>query len=800
MNRVNSYDSGQRPLTSVQYSQAPYQDQYYNSSNAYLTRPPPPKKGLSKWVKFGIPLIIIVIIAAVVGAIFAVRAHNNSTAAAASGASASGSGSGSGAKGSGSGGSGGQTDIGIFPTATDSYFLPVYPSTTNAALYVTPTFAASPTASWPAETFTPATPDPKTMRGDRPRLIAPAAKWQALPDLIEKDPYLNAYHNQILKNATIYHGLPVVAYVVDGGSGILDVSRQVKERIKAYAYSYRMTNDTQWLDAAWKELQNAAGNTTAPFGTAPDRWNSGHFLDVAEMTSAFAIAYDWLYDAWMPEQRTAIMWSIIETGLSFGITQYTTSAGWWTGSNGEVISGNWNCVNNAGMTMGALAIFGDDPTGISGQILDLSIPNANKNCVFGPSSDGSWTETPNYWYFGTTGHAEMVSALQTATGGTYGLLDTNPNFNLTGLYHMYVFGMTSLFDYADHGPNKYSTTANAMMLYATAYDTPMYMLYQRDRFDAAEPWAMFWYDLSVAGAWWNGLALDHQFNDAETYWASMRSSWTDNTGLYIAMKSSKLTGHQTHGDLDCGDFALDAMGQRWAGELGSGNYLSTEYFTSELDNADRWLYYRKRTEGQNTLVIGTVNQLAVEAAPTVQYGSSGTVQGSSTILDIGTDSTAFFTTDMSTAYGSGSSVLRGIRMINGRKQVLLQDDVTTTGDLGIQWRMHTNATVVVDTSGTSATLTLNSKTLQVLMVNPPAGAAFTTGLPVRLATDPPVPTTSPEDQDQLNKGVTVLIVDLPAGTHSLQVLFNPMWDGMSASDFVTPASVPVSQWNLLSHH
>lgn len=49
--------------------------------------------------------------------------------------------------------------------------------------------------------------------------------------------------------------MPPVAYVVDGASGILDVSRQVKMRLKAFSYVYRMTNDTKWVDRAWSELQ-----------------------------------------------------------------------------------------------------------------------------------------------------------------------------------------------------------------------------------------------------------------------------------------------------------------------------------------------------------------------------------------------------------------------------------------------------------------------------------------------------------------------------------------------------------------
>jgi hypothetical protein len=80
--------------------------------------------------------------------------------------------------------------------------------------------------------------------------------------------------------------------------------------------------------------QAKAGNDTAnPAGTAGDNWNSQHFLDVAgassltrvtrafvtsrrtEFTLAFAYAYDWMYDAWTPARRSAIMYSIINLGL-----------------------------------------------------------------------------------------------------------------------------------------------------------------------------------------------------------------------------------------------------------------------------------------------------------------------------------------------------------------------------------------------------------------------------------------------------------------------------------------------------
>lgn len=340
------------------------------------------------------------------------------------------------------------------------------------------------------------------------------------------------------------------------------------------------------------------------------------------------------------------MWSIINYGLSFGVQQYATPAtGWWT-----AVNGNWNCVCNSGLTIGALAILGDDTSGIAAQILGSTVANAPNNCAQGPSTDGTWSETPNYWYFGTTGHAEMTSSLITATGSDYGMLNTNTAFNLTSFYHIHVHGMTSLFDYGDHGPNKYSATANGLIFYGSEYKTPVYTLYQRDQRDAPEPWSMFWYDPSVSGVWWDGLPLDHYFDNGLDQWAAMRTSWTDNdNGLYVAMKAGNHTGHQTHGDLDAGDFVLDAMGQRWAGELGSGDYLSTGYFSSEAQDSQRWLYYRKRTEGQNTVLVNATNQ-DVSALPTCQYGSSGTAQGASPVAVIPDGSTAFFTTDLTTTW------------------------------------------------------------------------------------------------------------------------------------------------------
>ncbi|KAH9944214.1 chondroitin AC/alginate lyase [Epithele typhae] len=722
-----------------------------------------------KWLYVGIPVGAAVILAAVLGGVLGSRASKNNSSSTSGTSSSSGEAAASSAASV-------KEAIGVFPTGTDSqYLLPLYPSTTNAAAFTTPTFnpTQNTNLAWPEDSFKPSNPSP--------------TNWQALPTLIQNDPYLKSWNDTIFGNATDYFGLAPVQYFLDGSSGILDNAREVKERVKAFSYAYRMTNDSKWLDRTFTELQNAAGNGTTDFGPdGPSKWNPSHFLDTAEFTAAFAVAYDWLYDAWSDEQKSQIRSSMIFYGLQAGIETIKNGSAWWTGNT---IKGNWNCVCNSGLTMGSLAILGDDTSGIAEQLLALTIPNALENCAFAVSDDGTWAETANYWYFGTTGHAEMASSLMTATGSDMGLLSNNPNFAKTGLYHMYVTGPGSLFSYGDHGPNKYSTTANSILLYGDQFQHPEYVLFQRDQHDAPEPNSMFWYNPTVAGAFWDGMPLDHVFDNSTDQWASMRSSWTDENALYVAIKAGTLQNHQTHNDLDCGDFVIDALGTRWAGDLGSGDYLSTGYFSSDAQDSQRWLYYRKRTEGQNTILVNKANQL-VTAAPSIGFDTSNTTQGSSTVFEAPSDSTALFTADLSSAYSNVSSFKRGIRMINGRRQVLLQDDINASGD--IMWRMHTNATVTVN--GNSATLTIGDQTMQMTILNAPDGVSLTTGPAVRFSDDPALPQ---GQVDQPNPGVTVIMISLPAGEHSLQVLFNPQWSGFTS--FQTPPSVPIDSWTLRSH-
>jgi len=251
------------------------------------------------------------------------------------------------------------------------------------------------------------------------------------------------------------------------------------------------------------------------------------------------------------------------------------------------------------------------------------------------------------------------------------------------------------------------------------------------------------------------------------------------------------TGHQNHQDLDMGTFVFDALGQRWAGELCQAQYLADGYFGGEDQNSLRWDYYRTRTEGQNCLVLNQQNVAVGQVSP-ITTATTGESQNGLT-QPVPSSSTAFYIGDMTTSY-NGTSIKRGMRYINGRTQLLLQDEITGSG-ANVQWRMHTNATIDISNNSKTATLTLGGEKLVAQLLQ---DGTWGTAQPVRYSTDPPLPAGA-INQDLPNTGVTVLTIDVNPGTWTLSVLFNPQYEGWSSSSFKTPPNVPLAQWSLTSH-
>ncbi|KAH8898699.1 hypothetical protein GQ53DRAFT_877792 [Thozetella sp. PMI_491] len=675
-----------------------------------------------------------------------------------------------------------QGDDAVFPSY-NRYGIPIY----NDDNLTRPPQTIHPNrSSWGADETVWASESEVKVWRTHPRLFGSSREWQTLVSLIPTDPYLSRWNKSIFDAADAAYSEPALSYVIDNSletEGVLNTARALQLRIKYWAYAHRLSQDLKWKERIWKDLLVASGNATQYFGEPGDNWNTRHWLDVGEFLVAFALAYDWLYQSWTVAEREALLWTMISLGLEKGAEAY--SANHWFLS----VNGNWNCVTNGGLIIGSLAVYHEDPTGIANQILPMATENAEEHCGRAVHSDGTWTETPDYWYFGTQAHAQISSALLTATGSTHGML-SRAAFDRTSLFHMYSYGMTKKFEYGDCGPRKLTATANSLFFYGAYFNTPAYMLFQRDRIDAADPLSMLWYEPQITGSWFHDLPLDREFPDPKGAWVSMRSSWSDPNELFVAMKAGRLTGHQTHGNLDAGDFVLDALGERWAVQLCQDSYVAPGYFSSERQDSLRWEYYRCSTAGQNVLLYNGSNQV-VDAEPSTLFQSTNTTHSSADFR--AESSTAFWSADLSTAYAGDVDIRRSLRLLQGRKQVLIQDEIRNV-NFPSQWRMHTEATITYSEGGRKAYLHLNNKTLDVT-IGSLSRLHFHTMEAARGGGDS-ILLGGVTDLD--NPGVNVLAIDIPPGNHTVTVRFTPHW----TSSWVSwePPVIPSSLWSLTSHN
>ena len=128
------------------------------------------------------------------------------------------------------------------------------------------------------------------------------------------------------------------------GRRLLGTSREALKRIFWLSFTYRLHGGEAYARRAIDEMLAVS---------AFKDWNPAHFLDVAEMTMAAAIGYDWLYDQMTPRERKKVARAIIDKGLKPALNE---ADAWFY--NSEI---NWNSVCNAGMVYGALAVWEEDP-------------------------------------------------------------------------------------------------------------------------------------------------------------------------------------------------------------------------------------------------------------------------------------------------------------------------------------------------------------------------------------------------------------------------------------------------------
>jgi hypothetical protein len=230
--------------------------------------------------------------------------------------------------------------------------------------------------------------------------------------------------------------------------------------------------------------------------------------------------------------------------------------------------------------------------------------------------------------------------------------------------------------------------------------------------------------------------------------AMMRSAWNDPDALFVGVKAGY--NQVAHGHLDLGTFELDALGVRWARDLGSDDYNMPGYRNARK-GGQRWDYFRLNTFSHNV--------------PTLD-GEGQDADATSTFLDFTAGDAPHALIDVTEAYAPAASrALRGLALVDGRRAALVQDKFTLSAETDIAWGMTTDAEITIGDNG-SAVLRQDGQTLTASVLSP-AGAEFS------------VESAEQNPPQKRNEGVRRLVIRLRVqpGDVTITVLLAPHWEG-----------------------
>lgn len=532
-----------------------------------------------------------------------------------------------------------------------------------------------------------------------PRILLLKGEERLIEQSVAGNPAWKKVHEAILKECDNIIALPPIERI-QIGRRLLDKSREALRRIFYLSYASRMTGDDKYFKRCEKEML-----VISKFSD----WNPSHFLDVAEMTMAVSIGYDWLYPKLSVDSKKIISEAIVSKGINPSLDPKNN--GWVTDVH------NWNQVCNAGMTYGAIAVAEDYPE-LSKNIIDRAIKSITLPMgEYKP--DGAYPEGYGYWDYGTSFNVMFLSAIEKVFSTDFGLNEA-PGFLQTPGFLQNMTGVTGLcYNWGDSGSS--GNLSPAMFWFAQRNNDPS-SLWVEKTYLQKDNLSGLTHDrlLPAVMIWGNDFQLSKITEPEIKAWKGgghnpvclMRTSWTDPNAIYLGFKAGSASVN--HGHMDIGSFIMEADGIRWASDFGMQQYESLESKGISLwgmdQNAQRWTIFRLNNMAHNTLTID--NQLQ-------QVKGYATIDRFSDKPDL-----MYAISDLSTVYeGQLIAIKRGVAIVD-QKFVAIRDElVAINQSTTVRWAMMTTATPELGKN--SITLTKDGKKL-VLQVNTPTEVSMKT--------------------------------------------------------------------------
>lgn len=528
-----------------------------------------------------------------------------------------------------------------------------------------------------------------------PRLLFTSADEKALKLKLKTVPLLDSLHTALLVEADKLLLVPLQEYKlrdVNYVQDILMISREQVYRMITLSLAYRLSNDQRYLQKAEKELVHVCNFPN---------WNPEHYLDVAEMTTAVAIAYDWLYNDLTKDTKELIVESIRTKALDHALSEYAKGG---PGSWGKRET-NWNVVCNTGMVMGAMAIAEEYP-----DVADQIIQNAVKyvpNCLKHLAPDGVCYEGPAYWGYTNMYLSLLLTTLNGNLGHDFGL-SALKGINRTALYYVHSTSPSGkVFNFANSGGT--SPDTNPIYFFFSRHfnqpevaDCYRNIVSSRLKESTLPRWFFFlslpWFDnapcVAVADA--SPLAVYKGINDIAVFKGDKKVPGS----IYLIAKGGD--PDEAHQQLDLGTFVVETNGIRWSDDLGADNYALPGFWDYKPEGK-RWHYFRNTNFSHNTLSIDGKIQNSAGTAKIVKYDDKAKEPS--------------FTIDMTSAYDrSATSVLRTFCLKNDATVEITDNVSLLLPEQEICWSMITSAKI--ECKGKEAVLLKDGQTFHLKILSP----------------------------------------------------------------------------------
>ncbi len=549
---------------------------------------------------------------------------------------------------------------------------------------------------------------------EHPRLLVTATDWKNLPARMEADPRVKKIISGTIARADLTLEKPLLAYKREGRR-LLAVSRDAIERVLDLSTAWKVTGEKRYLDRCRDEML-AISNFSD--------WNPDHHLDTAEMQTALAFGYDWLFHDLTEEDKKIFSTTLRDKGLKSTLAQDRIMS--W--------HNNWNQVCMGGMVLSAIALSDLEPE-LSTKALEAATKAIPKGLAGGYPADGAYSEGGGYWSYGTIYTILTIEALRTAKL-PFEEISSHPGFLQSGYYVRQVYGTSGLlFNYGDNRERKIEFSA-AMTWMAKQNQSKAlsdFIAPTFDQIDAKAPdrflaLSAFWVPEKTDS---NEKPLPNHFLGTGLSPIAIHRTGFQSKDLYLGIKAGK--ADVSHGHMDAGSFVIDWAGKRWANDLGMQTYHGLESNGINLfqmtQNSQRWSVFRLNNFSHNTLTYnGQPHQIEGKS----EIISSTSAPQNETLLNLAPP----------LGLPKNATATRCFKMDADKLIITITDTLTGLNPQDtITWNLLTPATTTPTDTG--FILTQDKAKMQLDLSSPQSGK------PMASPADPP-----PKPHDEPNLGIT----------------------------------------------